>query len=240
MEDESVVHAAAGRKKPFFLFRIIQWIATTFAGLVALVVLMDTSKLSLAGAPVVLFGISLAVFVGLMILHSPPVFFRLSTKAKVATYATLLVGVVISGNFMGQMREAYERTPQGAKEAELQWQAEAKAASEQAARAEAKEASERAAKASTAKADELENVKKCLSFFGHYKPLEEDVKSRLHNPHAFEHVSTEAIGPTPDDYNLEMRFRAENGFGALRTGSVRAKVNPDTCELESTGSLIVD
>ena len=244
MEDESVVPAAAGRKKPFILFRIIQWLVTAFAGLVALVVLTSTDKLSLAGAPVVLFGLSLATFVGLAILHSPPVFFRLPTKAKVAAYVGVFVGIMVSGSYMEQMQGVYERTPQGAKEAELQRQVEAKSAvdeakmaAENAKKSEAQQALNQVAQAKADKLEELAKVKKCLSWTGHYSPLEEDVKGRLHNPHAFEHVSTEAIGPTPDGDNVEMTFRAENGFGALREGWIRAKVNPDTCELQSAGSL---
>jgi hypothetical protein len=47
--------------------------------------------------------------------------------------------------------------------------------------------------------------------------------------------STAAIVPDSDSNNVAMAFRAENGFGALRTFAVKASVYPEGCEIALIG-----
>ena len=120
------------------------------------------------------------------------------------------------------MLAAYRKTPEG----QIQAAAES--------RREAAEDGDRAA-------EELNRrLERCLSWRGQISDFTKAVKESLHNPGAFEHVETSRIGPDSDGMNFEMVFRAENGFGALRTGRVRAKVNSANCELENVGQLYVD
>lgn len=53
---------------------------------------------------------------------------------------------------------------------------------------------------------------------GSHRGAVEVIKSRMHDPSSFEHVSTE-ITPAPNDgskYWVRIQFRGKNGFGALR------------------------
>ena len=138
------------------------------------------------------------------------------------------------------MQAAYERTPEGAKEAAEKRKWDAQFATWDAQLAESEKTLKTLEDAKEADLAVRAKVKGCLSWFGHFAPLEDEVKGRLHNPDAFKHVKTEAIGPALDGDNLQMTFRAENGFGAVRTLTVRAKVNPDTCALESAGEPTVN
>lgn len=112
MEDENVVPVAAGRKKPFILFRAIQW-AMVGVGLLALLILHSAFKhLSVPNAPIALFWLAVAAIVGLAALHSPPIFFRLPGKGKAVAYAGLLPGLIFLGTALGQVRDAYDQTPE--------------------------------------------------------------------------------------------------------------------------------
>lgn len=116
---------------------IIQWLVTGFFLFMLLILTFDIPKLSLKGAPVVLFGVSLALLIAEAILHSPKVFFRLPLKAKLATYAGILLTFVVMGNYLGQMSAVYDRTPAGRAEAEERQSAAVLEAEAAAARAEA-------------------------------------------------------------------------------------------------------
>jgi hypothetical protein len=240
MEEESITPAAAGRKKPFILFRIFQWIVIAFLGLLALVLLVDASKLGIAGAPVVLFWLTLAALAGLAILHSPPLFFQLPAKSKIAAYVGVFIGVMMCGSYIGQMRTAYESTPEGAKEAELRRQEEARIATLEAKRAETQQALERLAQTQ----QQLENInarlEACRGWSGQLPALADAVKDSLHNPGSFEHVETIFIVPDEDRRNVVMQFRGENGFGALRTATVKAQVLPDDCTVQNVGEPVVE
>ena len=50
------------------------------------------------------------------------------------------------------------------------------------------------------------------------------IKSVLHNPDAFEHVSTVWFD-NADHLIVKTTYRAENGFGAIRTGWIKTKVS---------------
>lgn len=240
MEDESVVPAAAGRRILAKMYRALQWVLAAAAALIALLMLAEVRRLGIPGAPVLLFCLTIAFLVALAIIHSPPVFFRLAGKVKAGAYAGILAAMISLGSYGNGMRVAYERTPEGAKEAAEKRAWDAKVAAWDAQLEESERISGQFEKAKEADLAARAKVEKCLSLFGHFAPLENEVKGRLHNPDAFKHVETEAIGPTVYGDNLQMTFRAENGFGAVRTLTVKAKINPDTCELLSAGEPTVN
>ena len=125
----------APRKKPFILFSIIQWVVAGFFILLALVLIADLRKLGVPGAPVVLLWVSLGAMIVVALLHAPPAFFRLPRIGKISAYVVALVAFVVFGTYAGQMREAYSKTPQGAKEAAAEAAADRQAATERAAEA---------------------------------------------------------------------------------------------------------
>lgn len=63
------------------------------------------------------------------------------------------------------------------------------------------------------------------------------MKASLENPHSFEHVATEILDTSTGGHNVSMTFRAENGFGALRTARVQATVDPSTCTVADMGDF---
>jgi hypothetical protein len=138
------------------------------------------------------------------------------------------------GVCLDQMQTAFEATPAGAKQAAIRHKEEAKAAAEQAER--------NATKRSLAEMDALgkqlqdynDKAERCFTSWGHQLPaLTDAVKNGLHNPHAFEHVKTVLTVADADSNNVEMTFRAENGFGALRTARVKAQLVADGCVVQN-------
>lgn len=251
MENDMNAPEHRRRKKPFILFRIVQWAIVAFFGLLTVILITEADKLSLPGAPIILFGVALAAVIGVAALHSPPLFFRLPGKAKLVAYVGIVVGLLVFGNCVRLMTEAYHRTPEGAKvAAEQKLQVEKQAALDAAANAKAAADAEARQQTAELQAD-LENVKEelaatmtklesCFSWGHRLSALEDPVREALHNPSAFEHVRTELIRPDTSNDNVEMTFRAENAFGAMRTATIRAHLVPDSCEVENIGTPQID
>ena len=59
---------------------------------------------------------------------------------------------------------------------------------------------------------------------GSLPSLKEQVKDNLQNPDSFEHVDTQ-YRDDGDGLTVKMKYRGENGFGAIRTQTVTAKVD---------------
>ena len=232
MENDDVVTMWPERKKPFFLFRLWQWLVAVCYGLLAVVVAWNWAKLSLPGAPEHLYWPTLALLSTLTLIHIPHIFFRLPGSLKTVAYLGLIAGFVMAGTFAGQVQTAYERTPQGQKEAVAREIEEKENA-----------AATRQSEVDKAKMDELEEATQKLSdlndkiegcfSWGHRLPaLETQVQESLHNPDSFEQVETVSVLPDEKGYNIVMQFRAENGFGAIRIGTAKARLIADDCGLD--------
>lgn len=85
--------------------------------------------------------------------------------------------------------------------------------------------------------DEIEGkLESCRGFLSDAVPdLVDQVKQSLHNPDSFEHVETTFLPVV--GRNTSMEFRAENGFGAIRKGSISATLDPETCKVTSLGEF---
>jgi hypothetical protein len=155
---------------------------------------------------------------------------------------------VLLGLYFQAMQPVWEKTPEGAREAAEWAERERLAATER-----SKQQAEAARRESTARAleeaerlgDELEamrrRLERCFTTFGHRLPaLENPVKENLHNPRAFEHVETVLIVPDSARNNVAMTFRAENGFGAVRTATVKAQLIADDCSVQNIGNPTID
>jgi hypothetical protein len=212
-----------------------------FIGLLVLITFLSIHQLDAPGAPVLLFWtmVGTGILVGLA--HIPFSFHRWGKGGRLAAYVAILGYLVLWTFTLDRVRTAWERTPAGAAEAK---QAEAEAAQQKAAD-DAQAAADRRQQEFQAKLREGQQVvadlqeredklERCFTYFGHRLPaLETAVKDSLHNPHSFEHVETVAIVPDDHHNDVAMTFRAENGFGALRTAIVKAAVVPETCEIQS-------
>jgi hypothetical protein len=240
MEIDNGEISPVAQRKPFILLRIWRYLITAFYSIFALLIAAEWSRLKIPGAPVNLYWSTVALLFAISIAHAPPVFFRLGNRLKVLAYIAAVSGLIMAGMFIGQIQSAYERTPQGAKEAAIEAATQAKL--------DAKDIEKRKMDAKAAQLEkqqqqrvEFENrLKACLSWDGRMPAFELAVQSRLHNPKAFEHVTTQLIDDDEEERNIAMEFRAENAFGAIRTGTVKAKLSSETCEVSNLSELATE
>lgn len=210
----------------------------------ALVAFTEREALGAPGAPVTGYYASVAFLAMVGALLVPPVFFQLRRITKVGAYIGIMFALGWWGTMLGQSQDAYERTPQGADQAQERRAERAKKVENDRIEAEAdlleretEQRSERIQAADEASERMAENLADCRSFFGDdISELSDMIEDRLHNPSSFEHVETRVVTTAPDG-NVDVDFRAENRFGATRTYRVRADVNPDTCEVLSIGQF---
>ena len=233
---------------------IVQWIVSIFLLLIALIFATGSDALNAPGAPVAGYYASVGVLALVAVSLSPPIFFRLPKAGKWLAYIAVLPAIMFVGAMLVQVQAAYERTPEGAKEAEARAENEKEEAIAAAREAEVQAAADKK-KAETAEllakaeaeaeaqrevaasmAEDEAKLADCLAFFGGGVPdLKDRVKEALHNPSSFEHVETTFFGVSGK--NTFMQFRAENGFGAIRSSQVNARVDPDTCKVTELGDF---
>lgn len=228
------------RKKPFILFSIIQWAVACFFCLIALALLIDLRKLGLPDAPVIMFWSTVAAMATLAVLHGPPVFFRLPRKGRLGAYAGILASFVLFGTYVQRMEPVWSKTPEGAQEMAERAAADTKAAAEAAERQKTAHLQADMERLKAELKETMTKLESCFSWGHRLSALEDPVKEALHNPAAFEHVKTELIMPDTADDNVEMTFRAENAFGAIRTATVRAQLVADSCEVQNIGEPQID
>jgi hypothetical protein len=208
--------------------REAQWIPAALAALLIAIVAPEWERSVLPGATPALFFAAVGLLALSVVLHAPPVFWRLPRRAKQGAWLLLLAAFFTGAATLSDTQRAYEQTPEGAKAAaarEENERYEADAARERA-KVEEQEASQAAA--GERSAENRREAEACFS--GDRLPnLEKTVRDGLHNPAAFEHVQTEVIVPGSDTSTVMMTFRAENGFGAIRTAHVTAKLATGGC-----------
>lgn len=227
------------RRIYYILSRIGQWIVFLFLAFVALGTLLNAFDMRAEGIDVTAYLVAVAALALGTAFLLPFAFFRLPMKARLASYAAALPLLVTVMLVSGAVGDAYKLTPKGAQEAKAEAeaaalrQAQERRLEEQAQQQREKERAEEAGKAqavarSRAIAEAHRKVEQCINRRGQIPGLVERVQSELHNPRSFEHVRT-TVDTTQDQPRVMMIFRAENGFGALRLGAVKAVVTPDGC-----------
>ena len=223
---------------------ILHWCAfsiiTLFFGFIA----YDAFKFEAAGLEIATFLAAIAAAAVVVILLFPLVFFRLPTKARVASYALVLPALLALAGTSSPLEEAYKRTPQGAREAKAEADAAAlqkerdRMEAEHARQAKARQDEESAVRENLRYiAAAQQKVQGCINWRGQVPSLVRRVRESLHNPRSFEHVHSEmrlqGDNPLTGFPVIVMEYRAENGFGAIRTGTVIAKIVPDDCSVHS-------
>jgi hypothetical protein len=217
---------------------IAQWAVALFLALIAITSASIAFNKRAVGLDTTAHFIAIAALAIVSVLLSPPAFFRLPNKARLASYALVIPAVVGLLWTFSVVNDAYMRTPQGAQEAKEE--AAAAASRMQSKRLKEEQARrEEEQRADSAAAEELardvaaapQEVAACINWRGQIPALTRRVKDSLHNPHSFEHVHTE-MGTNPQGVpGVVMQYRAENGFGALRTEAVSALIEPDDCSV---------
>ncbi len=220
------------------LGRRFQWvISVLWSLLVLLIVVAAEGPLKAPGAPVGYFWLATAIAIGLAVALSPPAFFKFPRRGRIVAYLATLPAFVMQTLAFGGIAEAYQLTPEGvALEAERTQQE----ASEALIASRSQEAENDIAR-SQALNDRLRRIveqqEACLGWGGWLSDLNDSVRDNLHNPSSFEPVETRFIVPGADRMNVLLIFRAENGFGALRTATVKAQMIPASCEIVKIGEL---
>ncbi|KTE39797.1 MULTISPECIES: hypothetical protein [unclassified Sphingopyxis] len=194
----------------------------------------------LDGFPEALFWSLLGLSAVLSASHFPAVFFRSPRKWQVGVYVAIIPFLVLMGTVGSQSVAAFHRTPEGKAEMAKQEAADALAAKEAEERAATKRVLAEAEQTRADLATYEEKLEGCFSSWDHrIGDLEDELKGSLHNPDAFQHIETLAIVTDSAGNNVAMRFRAENGFGALRAATVKARINVNDCSVVSVGEPTV-
>lgn len=222
------------------VLRFLQWVTFAAIFFLAIISFLPVIYIRLPGFPTVLFWTSLAACSGLALAHLPTMFFRLARKGKMAAYVAILPTFIFTLAAFGQALEAHYRTPAGKVEKAKLEAERARAAEVEADRAKTRRALADAEKTKADLEAYEQKLEGCFSSWGHrLDSLEDAVKGSLHNPDAFQHIETLAIVTDSVGNNVAMRFRAENGFGALRAATVKAKIDVSDCSVISVGQPII-
>lgn len=222
------------------VLRFMQWAIFLLVLLLGLSNIIHFEHRGLPGFPEALFWALLGLSAVLAVWHLPAIFFRHARKWQVAAYVGIIPMLILMGTVGSDSRRAYYDTLEGKIAEAKQDAAAALAAKAEAERAETRRALADAEKTRADLEAYEQKLEGCFSSWGHrLDSLEEEVKGSLHNPDAFRHIETIAIVTDPAGNNVAMSFRAENGFGALRAATVRAKIDVKDCSVVSVGKPIV-
>ena len=227
--------------------RVGRVLAIVLALIIFLGSLTELRKVDAAGVSAASVYASIAFAVIVVLIQAPAFYKRLPRIGRrfvnLAIVASLLVWVSV-----GMSNDAaWEASPGGKEEAADRARYARERQIEEA--AEARDAAEREKTARSlaeleANQKRLEDLndklEACFSSGHRLSALEDEVKGRLHNPAAFEHVETILTVPDAESNNVVMRFRAENGFGAIRTGHVKAQLVADDCSIQNITEMEVD
>lgn len=206
------------------IWRLLQWLISVGALLVAAATPLSYEKLTAPGAPVQALWISLGCFALLAITLSPPIFFRVPKSGKIGSFVGFVLAFFVMAYFHGEAMNAYYRTPEGAKVA-------ARKAAEKKAEADQQRTLEIMEAAVAQHNEQVDKLEACLNWQKQVPAFSEAVENSMHNPASFEHVSTKFIEPTSDGSNIVMEVRGTNGFGGVVTSRIFAKIDPDTCQV---------
>ena len=223
--------------------QIIQWVVFIVATTLALISLAGISYIGVPGVSAPLVYTAIAIAVSTAVIHIPTIMRRLPEGSR-WPYVALLCSPIFTIFVVGNAAATWDRTPAGTEQAA---QRARQAAKDDRTRAWEVAERENAARlleaADTAQADleDLNNrLERCFTTVGHRLPaLESLVKSSLHNPSAYEHIETIVTVPDNMRNNVVMRFRAENGFGAIRVGQVRAQLLADSCSVQNITEPVI-
>jgi hypothetical protein len=78
------------------------------------------------------------------------------------------------------------------------------------------------------------------AYDGSHRGLVEHVKERMHDPDSFQHVHTHVVEGEEGNLLIVMKYRAANGFGALRLATIGAIVYADGRILAFDESDVLD
>ena len=202
-----------------FIGTAMLWGAVGFMALLGLVIFMARSRdLMRAGMDPVILWFFGGLLLVTAVIFTPPVFSRAARLTRMAGFVGLVAAII----FSSVLQSKWQETPEGGAELQREVaQTQIQAIRRMDAERELAEAAKLQVQLDSMVADQRA-LRRCGGAFS------AAVKSALHNPRSFEHVNTE-FGT--GSRNASLTFRAENGFGAIRTATVEALLDPNTCEI---------
>lgn len=237
---------------------IIQWLIFGVLLVIALRFSNDIPKFRVSGSPQGLIIASWIVLVVLVLAYFPPVYVKFPRWAKMLIFVAFVAGLSLFDETIDLTQVAWRRSPEAVqlakaqavqaaidvkRAAEDEKQAAVQAAADaerDALQAKMEQAAESAAKLEATLKEEQDKLEGCFTFRHRLPALEDPVRESMHNPDAFGHVQTALIEPDFDHNNVAITFRAENGFGALRTATVKAKLSSEDCSVTNIGEPELD
>ncbi len=240
MNDEG----ARGERKPWLILRAAQWAACLFAVILELAALTALQHYTVPGVSQAAIIGTLAAATIVVLVTFPYIFWKLPKGRRWIANAALVFSFFYVADTLRMTEAWYALTPEGTKEANLRAKLKAEEAKQLAARkritdedlmASAEDLDETIRKLKEGDlAENKEKLDHCLSYWDKdIDALSAMVKGSLHNPKAFEHVQTTIIRTSSEGYNAMIEFRAENEFGAVRTATQKAKIDPNNCEVSA-------
>jgi hypothetical protein len=229
------------RRTTTILLTFLHWIAFGIITIFVVFIAFSALKFEAAGLEITAFLAAVAASAVVVILLFPLVFFRLPTKARLASYALVLPAFAGLVWTFGAVDEAYKRTPQGVLEAKNR---EAETTSRMQFEREEKERASQQKQlefATQIKEEHRRKVERCVGFRGEIPALSRLIKDNLHDPRSFQHVSTAIRTVVSTGLPAAvMTYRAQNGFGAIRTDTVSAVINADDCSVRGVAQYDPD
>ncbi len=120
MDDKVAISGGTPQRIPPMLLRVLQWSMFAIAALLALTTLIPLQKIGVPGVNPTYVYATVIFCTVIAIIHLPYAFWRIPKGLRVGAYAALIGSFVATVATSTIVREAYERTPEGAKEAALQ------------------------------------------------------------------------------------------------------------------------
>lgn len=205
------------------ILKTIQWMVWLPLLVLAIYGAAMVSRARMEGAPIAAYGVGMTAILLILVIHFPPLFRRLRKWWK-PLYATLAFGLAVHLATQIQLQIFFDQTPQGIA---LENRKARKEMSDSVTKRNRQILAEME---SQSEAEERQvsvtngNIDRCRL------GLAATVRAGLHNPRSFDHVQTVT---DPDSSEIRITYRAENGFGSVRTATTTAQVDPATCSILS-------
>lgn len=229
------------RRSLALLLASLHWIAFGLIALFFALIASSAFKFEAAGVDIAMFLAAIAAAAVVVILLFPLVFFRLPGKAKLASYALVLPALLVLTGTFGRVTGEYMGTPQGVLEAKTraaETTARMQLEREEKERVSQQQQSELATQITQ---EHRRKVESCVGFRGEVPALSRLIKDDLHNPGSFQHVRTEIRTVVSTGLPAAvMTYRAQNGFGAIRTDVVSAVIDADDCSVRGVAQYDPD
>lgn len=203
------------------LLTVLQWAVWVAIFTVFGLGLFWAPRALMEGAPLIAYCVGMAAITMALIAHFPLLFRKLRLHWK-SLYAGLALAVTVSIATLLHLSNFYYATPEGIAFADRTAR-EAESSRLTAQNREILATLDAPNRASDeGSADSRQDLRRCRL------AVAMAIRNSLHNPDSFEEVTTQV---DRDSNEIAVTYQGENGFGATRTETARARVDPSDCSI---------